>query len=84
MDQQEARECLKGCGGCILTLIKVIAIIAALAVIAYGLVWAALFLVAMGWILLPYIIWGIIGAVVLAIVGRVIYVILCALGITGK
>ena len=84
MDQQEARECLKGCGGCLLTLIKVIAIMAALAAIAYGLVWAVIFLVSMGWMLLPYIIGGIIGAIVLAIVGYVIYVILCALGITGK
>ena len=84
MDQQEAQECLKSCGGCLLTLIKVIAILIALAAIVYGLFWVVIALVAVGFYSLQYILWGILGAIVLAIVGYAVYVILCALGITGK
>ena len=81
MDQQEARDILKGCGGCILGLIVLLVGGILFLLIAYGVLWGGA--IALTWVLYygPVIL-VVIGA--LLIVCYMIYVILCALGITGK
>lgn len=81
MDQQEARDILKGCGGCILGIIVLLAGAILFFLIAYGVMWGG----AIAFVAVIYY-----GPIVLAVVGAllivcyIIYVILCALGITGK
>ena len=81
MDQQEARDILKGCGGCILGLIVLLVGGILFLLIAYCLLWG-------GAIALAAVLYY--GPIVLTVVGALlivcymIYVILCALGITGK
>ena len=81
MDQQEARDILKGCGGCILGLIVLLVGAILFFAIAYGVLWGGAFA------LVAVLYYGpIVLAVVvpLLIVCYMIYVILCSLGITGK
>ena len=81
MDQQEARDILKGCGGYILWLIVLLVGAILFLLIAYGVLWG-------GAIALAAVLYY--GPIVLTVVGALlivcymIYVILCSLGITGK